>query len=313
LVNLGKTGKGVYIVEFSKSSLIRIVDNLHDGLYVVNREREIQYWNKAAERISGFSAQEVTGHSCFENILTHVDADGNSLCLTGCPLEKTMKDEKSREVTVFMHHKDGHRIPVSVRTSPLHDQDGKIIGGIELFSDISQQQANELRIQELEKMAMLDNLTQLANRNYLEKEIQSRFEEFQRFEIPFGLLFMDIDHFKSINDTYGHDMGDRILKFVADTLTHNARPFDLFGRWGGEEFIGVLRNITNQNLERVGNRIRLLVENSYIAHENEKLHVTISIGATLVRKNDNSKGILKRADQLLYRSKESGRNCLTID
>ena len=300
-------------MEFSKASLMGIVDNLHDGLYVVDRERKILYWNKSAELISGFHAKEVVGHSCFENILTHVDGEGHSLCTKHCPLERTMEDEKPREVTVYMHHKDGHRIPVSVRTSPLHDKNGNIIGGIELFTDVSQQQANELRIKELEKMAMLDNLTQLANRNYLEKEIKNRFEEFRRFEVPFGILFMDIDHFKKMNDTYGHDVGDRILKFVADTLTHNARPFDLFGRWGGEEFIGVIRNITNQNLETVGNRMRLLVKNSYISHEKQKLHVTISIGATLVREGDNSKEVLKRADNLLYQSKESGRNCLTID
>jgi diguanylate cyclase (GGDEF)-like protein/PAS domain S-box-containing protein len=295
-----------------KGSYERIIENLYDGLYFVDRNRIITYWNKAAEQISGFTANEVVGKPCSDNILTHVDVEGNNLCTGMCPLAATIADGKPREVEVYMHHKDGHRIPVSVRISTLTDAQGKVIGGIELFTDISNQAANELRVKELEKLALLDNLTQLANRNYIEKEIQSRFEEKKRLNVPFGIFFIDIDHFKKFNDTYGHDVGDDVLKFVANTFVSNARPFDLYGRWGGEEFIGIIRNINFQDLELFGNRLRLLIENSYLIHENKKLYVTISIGATLVNKNDTIDSLIKRADTLLYESKTSGRNYLTI-
>jgi len=290
----------------------KIIENLHDGLYFVDRDRVITYWNKAAEQISGFTANEVVGKSCSNNILTHVDVEGNNLCTGMCPLAATIADGKPREAEIYMHHKDGHRIPVSVRVSTLTDAQGKVIGGIELFTDISNQAANELRVKELEKLALIDNLTQLANRNYIEKEIQSRFEEKKRLNVPFGIFFIDIDHFKKFNDTYGHDVGDDVLKFVANTLVSNARPFDLYGRWGGEEFIGIIRNINFQDLELFGNRLRLLIENSYLIHENKKLYVTISIGATLVNKNDTIDSLIKRADTLLYESKTSGRNYLTV-
>ena len=290
----------------------RIIENLHDGLYFVDRDRVITYWNKAAEQISGFTANEVVGKSCSANILTHVDSEGNNLCTGMCPLAATIADAKPREAEVYMHHKDGHRIPVSIRVSILTDRDGKIIGGIELFTDISNQAGNELRVKELEKLALLDNLTQLANRNYIEKEIQSRFNEKKRFNVPFGILFIDIDHFKKFNDIYGHDVGDDVLKFISNTFVTNARPFDLYGRWGGEEFIGIIRNINRQDLELLGNRLRLLIENSYMVYENEKLHVTISIGATLVNEDDTIDSLIKRADSLLYKSKAAGRNCLTI-
>lgn len=289
-----------------------IIENLHDGLYFVDRNRVITYWNKAAEKISGFRADEVVGKSCADNILAHVDSEGNSLCTGTCPLEATIEDGQFREADVYMHHKDGHRIPVSVRASALSDMKGNILGAIELFTDISHQAANELRIKELEKMALLDNLTQLANRNYIEKEIQARFDEIKRYQVPFGILFMDIDHFKSFNDTYGHHVGDEVLKFVAGTFVANARPFDLFGRWGGEEFIGIIRNIHAEDLERLGNRLRSLIEKSYILHKDEKLSVTISIGATLVRENDTIDSLTKRADTFLYESKAKGRNCLTM-
>ena len=290
----------------------RIVENLHDGLYFVDRDRVITYWNKAAEQISGYTANEVVGKSCSDNILTHVDSDGNNLCAGMCPLAATIADGKPREAELYMHHKDGHRIPVSVRVSALTDRDGNIIGGIELFTDISNQAANDLRVKELEKLALLDNLTQLANRNYIEREIQSRFEEKKRFNVPFGILFIDIDHFKKYNDIYGHPAGDEVLNFVANTFVANTRPFDIYGRWGGEEFIGIIRNINGKDLELLGNRLRSLTENSYIIHENEKLYVTISIGATLANENDTIHTLIKRADNLMYKSKAAGRNCLTI-
>lgn len=299
-------------MNFDRNSYARIIDNIHDGLYFVDSNRVITYWNKAAEKISGFTADEVIGHSCADNILTHIDANGNKLCLGKCPLQATINDGKPREAEVYMHHKDGHRIPVSVRASALTDEADEVIGGIELFTDISNQVANKLRVIELEKMALLDNLTQLANRNYIEKELKSRFEEIKRLNIPFGILFMDIDFFKKFNDTYGHDVGDKVLQFVSKTFIANSRPFDLYGRWGGEEFIGIIRNISSGNLEALGNRVRLLLQNSYITHQDQKLNVTISIGATLVKKDDSIDSLLKRADTLLYKSKAEGRNRLTL-
>jgi diguanylate cyclase (GGDEF)-like protein/PAS domain S-box-containing protein len=299
-------------MKLEQSSYERIVENLHDGLYLVDLNRKILYWNKAAERISGFKAREVVGKSCSDDILTHVDGAGRCLCTGDCPLGDTMKDGVLREAEVFMHHKDGYRVPVSVRTSPLKDRDGNVIGGVELFTDISHYLFNQLRIEELETLALLDNLTQLSNRHYLEQELHSRFEEKKRLNVPFGVLFIDIDHFKKFNDTYGHHVGDNVLRFVSETFQINCRPFDLYGRWGGEEFVGIIRNVSNEQLEVIGNRIRVLIENSYIIHEQKKLHVTVSVGATLVNADDTIDSLIKRADALLYKSKDNGRNCLTL-
>jgi diguanylate cyclase (GGDEF)-like protein/PAS domain S-box-containing protein len=299
-------------MNLDKDSFRRILDSLHDGFYFVDRDRVITYWNKAAERISGFSASEVIGRSCADSILTHVDGDGNYLCKGMCPLAATISDGRPREAEIYLHHKDGHRIPVSVRVSTLTDRDGRIIGGIELFTDISNQAANALRVKELEKLALLDRLTQLANRTYIEREIKSRFQEMKRFNLSSGILFIDIDYFKKFNDTYGHVVGDEVLKFVSRTFNVNSRPFDLYGRWGGEEFIGIIRDIDGAGLKHLGNRLRLLVESAYILHEGERLQVTVSIGATLIKKKDTISSLVKRADALLYQSKERGRNRLTM-
>ncbi len=288
-----------------------ILENLHDGLYLTDMQRRITFWNKAAERITGYSAEEVVGKPCADNILCHVDAEGKELCQSCCPLAQTLEDANLLEDEVYLHHKRGHRVPVSVRVTALHGPQNEIIGGIELFSDISNREATELRIKELEAISQLDHLTRMANRAYLEKELRIRIEEMHRMLIPFGVLFIDIDHFKQVNDKYGHAVGDDILRLVADTLTTNARPFDMFGRWGGEEFVGLIRNIELKNLEFLANRMRALVGSAFTMHENRPLHVSVSIGATLMNLDDNLDSLLNRADALLYQSKKNGRNCVT--
>lgn len=286
----------------------QIVENVIEGLYLTDTDREVIYWNETAKRITGYGAEEVVGKSCADNILRHVDDQGNKLCERMCPLAATMTDNEPREAKVYLHHKEGHRVPVLVRVSPLTDETGIVVGGVELFTDVSNQETNRLRLRELEQLAMLDPLTKLANRRYLERILASSMEEWARCQTPFGLLFIDIDHFKTFNDTYGHDVGDEVLKFVAKTLISNARPFDLFGRWGGEEFVGILRNVSGDMLMEISNRMLQLVRNAYIRHQNRSLHVTVSIGATLVTDKDTVESLLQRADELMYQSKKAGRD-----
>lgn len=300
-------------MRLSEFAYKKIIDDLRDGLYIVDRERRIVFWNHAAEAISGFSAEEVVGRPCADNLLCHVDGGGTNLCCGDCPLGATVADGPPHEAEIFLHHKDGHRIPVAVRVMPVHDEDGNIIGGVEMFTDISNSAANRLRLEELEKLALLDGLTQLANRRYLERELDARLEEMNRYDIPFGVLFMDLDDFKRVNDTYGHETGDRVLKFVAGTLAANSRPFDLYGRWGGEEFVGIVRNVTETNLKHMGQRLRRLVEKSFLlAADGSRLRVTVSIGGTMARPDDTMASILQRADALMYQSKGAGKNRLTV-
>ncbi len=298
--------------ELLRASYENVFQEMHEGLYFVDRKRTITYWNKAAEQISGFSKEEVIGKSCADNILAHVDEKGNLMCLTMCPLAKTIGDGRPREAEYVLHHKNGHRVPVRVRVNAVRDSEGKIVGGVELFTDLSDEKARELRLQELERIALLDELTQLANRHYVEREIQSRIEERKRFQVPFGILFMDIDNFKNINDRYGHIVGDEVLKMVARTISNHSRSFDLYGRWGGEEFVGVIRNVSEKNLDYIAQRVCTLVRHSYITHEGEHLSVTLSIGATLARDEDSMQEIIDRADHLMYKSKQAGKDRVTL-
>ena len=101
-----------------------IVDNLYDGVYFVDRDRVITYWNKGAERITGYSAKETLGRACRDNLLNHVTANGIELCKSNCPLAAVMQDGNPREAEVYLHHKDGHRVPIIVRATAMRDAEG---------------------------------------------------------------------------------------------------------------------------------------------------------------------------------------------
>ena len=290
-----------------------ILESIFDGLYLVDLQRKIHYWNRAAERITGFARDEVMGTSCADDVLVHVTADGCSLCRNGCPLSAVMDDGEPREAEVFLHHKQGHRLPVSVRVSPLRDIEGNITGGIELFSDISHREALALQIEELKRHALVDTLTGLPNRRHLESVLKNSLDQMKRVSVPFGILFADIDHFKKFNDDHGHETGDLALKTAAETLLASVRAFDTIGRWGGEEFLGIFPNTTPVSLAEIGERIRALVQSSRVHAGPSALSVTLSIGGTVARPGDSTQSILKRADLFLYRSKREGRNRVTVD
>ena len=127
------------------------------------------------------------------------------------------------------------------------------------------------------------------------------------------MILCDVDFFKSFNDRYGHDTGDRVLRMVARTLAHNCRPYDVAGRWGGEEFLIIAGQTPDQELRRLAERLRALVEQSQLTLEAQSVGVTISIGATPARPDDDPNRLLKRADELLYRSKAEGRNRVTFE
>jgi diguanylate cyclase (GGDEF)-like protein/PAS domain S-box-containing protein len=292
--------------------LSRILDNLYEGVYITDRARKIHYWNEAAEEITGFKNSEVIGKHCFENILSHVDDSGKNLCTNGCPLSAVMQDGETREMEVFLHHKKGHRIPISVKALPLKDAEDNVVGVIEFFSEISERKSIIEKIKNLEKLAMLDDLTQLPNRRYMENRLKLALESYLLNNGEFGLIFMDIDNFKVFNDNYGHNIGDKVLKSVARTFASNLRKDDIIGRWGGEEFIGVFSNVNQKQLGKVAEKLRSLVEKTNIEFEDKGLGVTISLGASLIRSGESIGDLIKRSDELMYISKKNGKNCVTL-
>lgn len=290
-----------------------IIDNLYDGVYFVDRDRVITYWNKGAERITGYSAKETVGRACRENLLNHVTANGVQLCSHNCPLAAVMDDGREREAEVFLHHADGHRVPIMIRATPIRDDDGNIIGAVETFSNNSSVMNARNKLRELRRVAMTDPVTGISNRKHLEGRLSAAIAEHQRNASVAGLLFMDVDHFKNINDAYGHNNGDNVLRMVANTIRYAVRGTDVVGRWGGDEFITILQDVQDgYALRAAADKVRNLAGSSRLDLNGEGLTVTLSIGGTVLLSGDTPEGLVHRADKLMYQSKKAGRNVVTI-
>lgn len=286
-----------------------LLNNLFEGLYIVDQRRRIIFWNRAAEQITGFARDEVMGNNCADGLLRHISEEGEIRCFSGCPLRKALEGKAESEQLLYFHHKEGHRVPVIVRIAPLIDGHGNVVGAAEMFRDAHKEVAQKERINQLEEMAFVDSLTGLANRRFLLSRVENQLDELRRYDWPFGVLFIDIDHFKNINDTHGHDMGDRVLQMVSATLKSIVRGHDFVARYGGEEFVVILTNVNQQQLVEIGERFRVLVSMSSI-REPAPISVTVSIGATLAGPDDTPETLFKRADLKLYEAKNAGRNSI---
>ena len=296
-------------LDFYKS----LLDNLYDGVYFVDSTRTITYWNRGAERISGFSAAEVLGRRCADNLLMHVDEDGAQLCVCGCPLASTLTDGQDREAEVFLHHKDGHRVPVCIRIAPMRDASGRISGAVEIFTDNTVQRESREELRALKQMSLADPLTGLGNRRAATLDFEHKLKCLRHFKVPFGLLFADIDGFKDVNLSYDRETGDRVLVMVAKTLTGALRGIDKLSRWDGEEFVALVPGVDTDTFFNIAERMRKLVESSALPTPDGMLRVTVSVGGSMALPTDTLESLMVRAGAMTHLSKCAGRNRTTLD
>jgi diguanylate cyclase (GGDEF)-like protein/PAS domain S-box-containing protein len=290
-----------------------LVDGMSDGVYFVDRDRVITYWSQGAERLTGYLASQAVGRGCCEGLLNHVDESGRELCSDACPLWATLQDGRPRDAHVFLRHADGHRQPVWVRAAALRDDAGAITGAVEVFSDDTATVTARARISELEQQALTDPLTGLGNRRYLEMQLGTRLHEWVRYGVPLGVLMVDVDMFKRINEEHGHEVGDRTLAMVARTLAFGLRGSDIVARSGGEEFVIVSPHTDLVGLGVVGERLRGLVAASHLESSSGTIAVTISLGGTLAQPGDDVDTLLRRAECMVYAAKDAGRNQVHVE
>lgn len=289
-----------------------LLNNISDGIYFVDKDRKILSWNKTAERITGFEANEVVGKHCNNNILRHIDEKGNELCISDCPLTFAINNQGIYKQEVFLHRKDGSRVPVHVSASPVKNENGEIIGAVEIFRENFEMIAMQEKVKALQEQAYVDGLTGIPNRRFLLIELDKRIAEFKRYRNTFGVLFVDIDDFKKVNDIYGHEMGDKVLIMVSGTLLSNMRVSDIVGRWGGEEFLVVTINVNGKELGKIAERLRVLAKNSAITTETANIRTTVSIGGTVVKDTDSIAELIARADKLMLKAKKEGKDRVEI-
>jgi len=158
------------------------------------------------------------------------------------------------------------------------------------------------------KLSQVDTLTGIYNRKKLQDDLTLEIKKAYRYEQIFSIILIDIDHFKKVNDTYGHLAGDNVIKGVCNIISENIRDIDLFARWGGEEFVILLSNQDKNQAKLLAEKIRNIIANTKI----DNLEITCSLGISQYELNDTDEIIFKKADDALYIAKESGRNCTVI-
>ncbi|WP_241113895.1 GGDEF domain-containing protein [Neobacillus citreus] len=163
----------------------------------------------------------------------------------------------------------------------------------------------------MEKLIIVDSLTGLYNRRYFDLYMEKTIPFHQRINSPLILIMVDIDHFKKINDNYGHLCGDEALKHISDMIKRNVRTSDAYVRFGGEEFAIMLPNTDLGEGQRFAERLRKAVNQSDFTHYNEHIPISISLGVSLY-KGENVEGFIEKADKALYKAKENGRNQVVI-
>ncbi|MFN8128670.1 MAG: diguanylate cyclase [Candidatus Nanopelagicales bacterium] len=266
-----------------------ILDRMEEGVCVVDAGGRITLWNAAAEQITGYRGSDVLGRAAME-----VLPDGAS------------DDTAAADRQVYLHHKHGHQLPVILRRTALLDERGADTGCLIFLSAVpgARPAHGGLQLAEGDR----DPLTELANRRCVQRHI----EPLVAAELkPVGVLFIDVDGFKAVNDRLGHSMGDRVLRMVARTVANGLRQSDWAVRWGGEEFVAVVHAARAEELAEVAERLRTLISSSWVEAAGTRISVTVSIGATMVEPGQSLESAIDRADHLMYESKRAGRNRVT--
>jgi diguanylate cyclase (GGDEF)-like protein/PAS domain S-box-containing protein len=289
-----------------------LLNQVQEGILCLDKDRRVVYWGKGAELVTGFVAAEVLGKQCPEDLDLWAGPDGGPADPETNPITSTLKDGTIRTAELHVRHKDGYRLPVALRVVPAIREDGEIIGAAAVFTDLSPKVTIPLSVADLEHRGLVDTETGIPGRVFMDLHMAARLDEFQRYGLPFAIIYADVDNYGKILEKYGRFNAAKVLRMVARTIHKNIRYFDTVGRWDHEEFLVLLLNIDESRLDIVANKLRLLIADSYISVETGVLGATVSMGACLVQRYDSVEGLVKRASQLMLHSKWRGRNKVSL-
>lgn len=286
-------------VDDSLRWLATIVESSDDAIVGKALDGTILSWNKAAERIYGYAASEAIGRSA--SILNPPDRSDETALL----LARIHHGEHIQHYETERLRKDGRRITVSLTISPITDARGAILGASVIARDISNQKRTEKRIRH---MAQHDALTGLPNRVLLYDRISRAITQAQRDRGMMAVLFLDLDDFKDVNDSYGHQVGDRVLRIVSRRLLRCLRAADSIGRLGGDEFVVCLPALTEaDDASLVARKILKALRKPFVLNA-YRLHVSGSIGISIYPSDGlGTDNLMRAADLAMYNAKAKGR------
>jgi len=266
--------------------------NKYVTISTTDLEGNITDISEAFCRISGYTREELIGQP--HSIVKHTDTDP----LIYKELWDTITEDKSWQGEVKKKKKNGDSYWVLANIDPIYSDSGKKIGYTSIRQDITDKKI-------VEKLSITDKLTQLYNRVKLDEVFTMEIAKFSRYNTGFSMILIDIDHFKDVNDTHGHNTGDSVLKEIVNILKSSVRGEDIVGRWGGEEFIILTNNCSINGVMSMAEKIRKNIEAFDFTTIGTK---TASFGISILQKEDTQETMIARADEALFRAKNSGRN-----
>ncbi len=303
--------------------LMDMLQTIDVGLVVVDKNFSILVWNGFMENHSGLTPKTVKGQNLFkafeeipETWLRH---KAHTVFTLKC--RSFMTWEQRPYLFRFKNYRpitgtEAHMYQ-NVTIAPLASITGEVDHIALIIYDVtdiaSNRKALEAANHELEHLSRTDRLTQLNNRGHWEECLEQEFSRFKRYNTTCSVVMFDIDHFKKVNDTYGHQAGDEVIRIVSKVLRDNLRKTDVAGRYGGEEFGVILGNTDAESAHIFCERIREQVAALQVVHDNQTIRFTVSLGISQANEQiTDYKAWLEQADQALYASKQGGRNRTTI-
>ena len=288
------------------STVLSILGSINDGVMVVDQQGHVLDINPAARLMLGLGSRNLPDADWAQSFCS-IAADGEShIEPEQRPLAKACGGEKFSNQTAVYRVPGQADIVLGINGQGLYDSTRSLVGGVITFRDVTDAVR---RTVELEKRAQYDDLTLLPNRRLFTRHLEKAIGRSQRNGRPIAVLFIDLDRFKSVNDTLGHDTGDQLLKQVADRLTRNLRIGDFSGRWGGDEFIVCLEDFgESPNAAACAQKLVLVLSDKYEIG-NSEVYATPSIGIAIYPgAGDQAERLIKAADLAMYQAKKRGGN-----
>lgn len=285
----------------------QLIDSMHDGVIFVDVQSRIFLWSKGAERLTGVSASAAAGRQFLPGLLDMCNTAGRRLRDEACPVARALTARAQLRQRLEILGRQGEHVAIDLHAIPVIASDGEIKGATILLQDAQPEVSLEEKCEALHAEATKDPMTKVANRAEFDRMQALFIEAHQQARLPCSLIMTDIDHFKSINDTFGHQAGDEAIIMVANVLKQMCRAGDLVARYGGEEFAVLCADCTGEAAAARADQIRKkLSETPHPNLGNKRL--TASFGVAQLQTGDSAETMLGRADRALLMAKEQGRN-----
>lgn len=285
----------------------QLIDSMHDGVIFVDEQRNIFLWSKGAERLTGVSSAAAQGRQFTPTLLDMCNTAGRRVRDDACPVARAIATHAQLRQRLEILGRQGEHVAIDLHAIPVVCRDGQLRGATVLLQDAQPEVSLEEKCEALHAEVTKDPMTKVANRAEFDRMLALFIEAHEQAGLPCSLIMTDIDHFKSINDTFGHQAGDEAIIMVANLLTQACRSGDLVARYGGEEFAVLCADCTMADSAARAEQIRKKISEATFASLGTR-KITSSFGVAQLQSGDTPETLLRRSDSALLMAKEQGRN-----